>query len=145
MLPLLKHVYMRQSLKKLNFMKTRSLHDTLNSEYLTISDRVKAALCTNKPIVALESTIITHGLPWPNNYETAIEIENIIDSQNVVPATIGFLNGKLKVGLDQNELELIAKSHQDAIKISRRDLSYMFAQASTNKQLIGGIFPFVLS
>jgi pseudouridine-5'-phosphate glycosidase len=131
----------KRCIKKLAFMaKRRGLSTRLNSDYLTISERVRDALATNKPVVALESTIITHGMPWPNNYQTAVEIENIIESTNAVPATVGFLNGKLKVGLDQKEIQLMAESCHDAVKLSRRDLSYIIAQATSgSKKIIGGI------
>ncbi len=132
----------KQLIHKFNaFTRQKSFtrNSILNREFILISDRVKDAIETNKPLVALESTIITHGLPWPNNYETAIELESIIEKENVIPATIGFLNGKLKVGLDKKEIEYLAKSNKNAIKLSRRDLSYIFSKTNNNlESIVGG-------
>jgi pseudouridine-5'-phosphate glycosidase len=79
-------------------------------------------------------TIITHGLPYPTNLETALDVENEIRRNKAIPATIGFLNGKLKVGLNRNEIEILAKNHQKAIKLSRRDLAFVFG----DNNLLGG-------
>ncbi|RSK50649.1 pseudouridine-5'-phosphate glycosidase [Bacillus canaveralius] len=78
----------------------------------------------NLPIVALESTIISHGMPYPQNVETAKEVESIIRKNGAVPATIAILNGKIKIGLSEDELEFLAKSN-DVAKASRRDLPYL--------------------
>ena len=122
----------------------RSIYNFANStqmasiapKYLEISKEVRAAKAQNKPIVALESTIITHGLPFPTNMQTAFEIEQEIRNFGVVPATIALVNGKLKVGLTKSELEHVAKSHESAVKLSRRDLTYAFALSTP--ELVGG-------
>ena len=121
-----------------------SLFKRYNSSYLAknqfikVNDQIKDAVRNNSPVVALESTIITHGLPYPNNYETALEVENVIRDAGGIPATIAFLNGMLKVGLTKDEIEIVAKSSikNTAVKLSRRDLSYALANQSNS--LIGG-------
>lgn len=95
-------------------------------KYLEFSAEVLEAKKANKPIVALESTIISHGMPYPQNVQTANEVEEIIRKNGAVPATIAILNGKIKIGLSAEELEFLATS--DAIeKVSRRDLPYLIA------------------
>ena len=96
-------------------------------QYLDILPEVAQALQNNQPVVALESTIISHGMPYPQNVEMANEVENIIRSHGAVPATIAILNGRLKVGLTSGELELLATS-KDIIKASRRDLAFLVSQ-----------------
>jgi pseudouridylate synthase len=96
-------------------------------QYLDIHPEVAQALQNNQPVVALESTIISHGMPYPQNVEMANEVENIIRSHGAVPATIAILNGRLKVGLTASELELLATS-KDIIKASRRDLAFLVSQ-----------------
>ena len=86
------------------------------------SKEVRDALADGKPLVALESTIMTHGMPFPENLETALSVESIIREKSVVPATIAILKGRIKIGLEQEELkELVEDS--EAIKVSRRDLA----------------------
>lgn len=97
-------------------------------KYLDISPEVKEALLNNKPVVALESTIISHGMPYPQNVETARKVEDIIRSQGAVPATIAILNGKLKVGLTNEELEYLGKAGTKVIKTSRRDIPFIVAK-----------------
>jgi len=97
------------------------------NQYLDILPEVAQALQNNQPVVALESTIISHGMPYPQNVEMANEVENIIRSHGAVPATIAILNGRLKVGLTSSELELLATS-KDIIKASRRDLAFLVSQ-----------------
>ena len=89
--------------------------------YLEISPEVQNALCENKPIVALESTIISHGMPYPDNIKFAKEVEDLIRNNEAVPATIAIINGKLKVGLNNEEIEMLADSSKVA-KVSRRDI-----------------------
>jgi pseudouridylate synthase len=96
------------------------------NQHLDIHPEVLAALNSNKPVVALESTIISHGMPYPQNVAMAKEVENIIRSYGAVPATIAILHGKLKVGLNEEELELLATSH-DIVKASRRDIGFLVA------------------
>ncbi|MBC3934710.1 pseudouridine-5'-phosphate glycosidase [Undibacterium rugosum] len=94
--------------------------------YLVFSAEVQAAREAGKPVVALESTIISHGMPYPQNVQTAKEVEQIIRDQGAVPATIAIMNGKIHIGLSDAELELLGQS-RDAIKVSRRDLPYVLS------------------
>lgn len=98
-------------------------------DHLHIHPEVALALKEGKPVVALESTIISHGMPYPHNVAMAKEVENIIRSHGAVPATIAILHGELKVGLTDEELELLATSH-DITKASRRDLAFLVASKS---------------
>ncbi len=97
-------------------------------KYLDILPEVKEAIKNNKPVVALESTIISHGMPFPQNMETALEVENIVRSKGAVPASIAILNGKFKVGLTKNEIEYLGKSGKKIVKASRRDVPYLITQ-----------------
>lgn len=92
--------------------------------YLHIHPEVQDALQNNKPVVALESTIIAHGMPYPQNVETAREVESIVRNQGAIPATIAILNGKLCVGLDEQQLEQLGNS-KDVWKVSIRDMAYV--------------------
>jgi len=94
---------------------------------MDISTEVQQALKTGLPIVALESTIISHGMPFPQNLETALTVEKIIREESAVPATIAILNGRIKIGLSQHELEQFAKQTSQ-IKVSRRDLPLVISQ-----------------
>ncbi len=93
-----------------------------------ISDEVKQALAENKGVVALESTIISHGMPYPQNVETALRVEEEIRKCGAVPATIAVVNGVIKVGLTKDEIEYIGKEGPKAVKCSRRDLPYVVAK-----------------
>lgn len=97
-------------------------------KYLDIHPRVKEALDQNKPVVALESTIISHGMPYPENVKTALEVERIINDKGAVPATIAIINGRLKVGLSEDEIEYLGKKGTVVTKVSRRDLPFMVAK-----------------
>ena len=92
------------------------------NDYLDIHPEVEDALNKNLPIVALESTIISHGMPYPNNIETALMVEDTVRSNNAIPATIAIINGRLKVGLTNKEIEFLA-TNDKVRKISRRDLA----------------------
>jgi len=94
---------------------------------LEIGNTIQYALRENKAIVALESTIISHGMPYPKNMETALMVEDRVKQHNAVPATIGIIKGKLKVGLSMAEIEILAKTGSKVIKASRRDLPYLVA------------------
>ena len=94
--------------------------------YLVFSEEVRAARVAGKPVVALESTIISHGMPYPQNVQTAREVEAIIREHGAVPATIAIMNGKIHIGLSDAELELLGQS-ADALKVSRRDLPYVIS------------------
>lgn len=89
---------------------------------LELSETIKTAFAERKAIVALESTLITHGLPYPENLEIARKMEDIVRSEGAIPATIAVIKGRIKVGLNDEELEFLAKNKQ-AHKLSRRDLS----------------------
>jgi len=94
---------------------------------LIISPEVEAALAANRPVVALESTVIAHGLPRPQNLETAQRLERIVRDEGAMPATIAVLEGKLCVGLEQNQVELIGND-DDIKKLSTRDLAVAVAR-----------------
>ncbi len=89
---------------------------------LDIAEEVKEALSAGLPVVALESTIISHGMPFPENVEMAISVEQRVRDNGAIPATIAILNGRLKVGLSAAEIDLLGRSGQQTIKTSRRDL-----------------------
>jgi len=89
---------------------------------LEIHPAVSAALSSNEAVVALESTIISHGMPYPRNVETALAVEEAVRENGALPATIAVLDGKLKVGLTRDEIERIGNSDTEVIKCSRRDL-----------------------
>ena len=92
------------------------------NQYLDISPEVSQALADHKPVVALESTIISHGMPYPQNVETALKVEEIIRSHGAVPATIAIIGGRLKAGCSREEIEHLGKKGQAVTKVSRRDL-----------------------
>jgi len=96
--------------------------------YLDIHPEVAEALADNRPVVALESTIISHGMPWPDNFDMARQVEQIIRDAGAVPATIAILDGRLKAGLSESEIETLAKAGQDVAKCSRRDLPFVVAR-----------------
>ena len=91
-----------------------------NNIYLDIAPEVDSALKEGRPVVALESTIISHGMPYPQNVETAVNVENIIRSEGAVPATIAVIGGKMKVGLSRQEIEYLGKKGMAVTKASRR-------------------------
>ena len=97
-------------------------------QYLEISKEVSESLKENKPLVALESTIISHGMPYPKNAETALNVEKIIRDKGAIPATIAILNGKLKVGLTKDEIEYLGKKGKEVVKTSRRDIPFILAK-----------------
>lgn len=97
------------------------------NKYLDINPEVQKALKNKKPVVALESTIISHGMPYPKNVETALNVENIVRENGAVPATIAILNGKLKVGVTRDEIEHLGTG-KNIIKTSRRDIPYIVAK-----------------
>ncbi|MDY2902529.1 MAG: pseudouridine-5'-phosphate glycosidase [Bacilli bacterium] len=97
------------------------------NDYLVISEKVKEALKNNKPIVALESTIISHGMPYPKNVETALQCEQIILDNGCIPATIAIINGKLKIGLSHDEIDYLGREGRNVTKVSRRDIPYILA------------------
>ncbi|SHF34017.1 pseudouridine-5'-phosphate glycosidase [Marinitoga hydrogenitolerans DSM 16785] len=107
-------------------------------KYLVISDEVRKALKEQKPIVALESTIISHGMPYPQNVETALNVERIVRENGAVPATIAIINGKLKAGLTDDEIEYLGKKGQEVMKVSRRDIPYVVAKKMDGATTVAG-------
>ena len=100
------------------------------TDYLEISPEVRDALAAGKPVVALESTIISHGMPYPQNVETAMNVEKIVRENGAVPATIAISGGKLKAGLSPDEIEYLGKKGYDVTKASRRDLPVLVARGA---------------
>lgn len=98
------------------------------NKYLEISDEVDKALREGRPVVALESTIISHGMPYPQNVETAMAVEQTIRDAGAVPATIAIIGGKLKAGCSRDEIEYLGKKGQTVTKASRRDLPVLIAR-----------------
>ncbi len=98
------------------------------NQYLDIAPEVAEALAQNKPVVALESTIISHGMPYPQNVETALKVEQVIRDNGAVPATIAIIGGRLKAGLSKDEIEHLGKTGYDVPKVSRRDLPIIVAK-----------------
>ncbi len=98
------------------------------NKYLDIKPEVAEALAAGKPVVALESTIISHGMPYPQNVETALEVERIIRENGAVPATIAVIGGRLKAGLTPEEIDYFGKKGTAIAKASRRDLAVLCAR-----------------
>lgn len=98
------------------------------NSHLELSPEVAAALAAGKPVVALESTIISHGMPYPQNVETALKVEQTIRDNGATPATIAIIGGKLKAGCTPDEIEYLGKKGTQVIKASRRDLAVLVAR-----------------
>jgi len=98
------------------------------NRYLEISPEVREALAAGQPVVALESTIISHGMPYPQNVETALNVERIVRENGAVPATVAIIGGKLKAGLSADEIEYLGRKGYDVTKASRRDLPVLAAR-----------------
>ena len=98
------------------------------NKYLDISPEVKKALDEGRPVVALESTIISHGMPYPRNVETALLVEQEVKDNGAVPATIAVIGGRLKAGLSHEEIEYLGKAGRGVAKASRRDLPALVAR-----------------
>jgi pseudouridine-5'-phosphate glycosidase/pseudouridine kinase len=101
-------------------------------DHYKLSPEVKDALYTNKPVVALETTIYTHGFPYPDNVALALDLESIVRRNGGVPATIGIIDGVARIGMDTEQLRLITASagKSETMKISRRDLPYILGLVS---------------
>ncbi|CAG8529237.1 1306_t:CDS:10 [Cetraspora pellucida] len=140
---------------KYNFYLCQRLTSWRNSQFKTVrkfslsnsqgrygdwiySPEVSEALNAKKPVVALESTIICHGMPYPQNFETALTVENIVRENGSIPATIAILDGKINVGLTSSGLEKLAKMGQQAVKVSRRDLALTISQGLTGATTVAG-------
>lgn len=100
----------------------------MKNPYLSLSDEVAQALREGKPVVALESTIISHGMPYPQNVQTALQVEQTVREQGAVPATIAILKGKLKAGCTREEIEYLGQQGTRVTKASRRDLPVLIAR-----------------
>ena len=101
-------------------------------DYLSITPEIEEAIKAGKPVVALESTILSHGMPFPQNVEFAHKVEEIVRAEGAIPATTAIIGGKLKVGLTSDELDLMCKA--DGVgKVSRRDVAVYLATGKTGK------------
>ena len=100
------------------------------NKYLDVAPEVAQAVADGRPVVALESTIISHGMPYPQNVETALKVEQIIRENGAVPATIAILGGRLKAGCTREEIEYLGKQGQAVTKASRRDLAVLCARGA---------------
>src|SRR5210317_1930838 len=98
------------------------------NQYLDLSEEVAEAFKNNHPIVALESTIISHGMPYPKNVETALQLESVVQKNGAVPATIAIINGRLKAGLSEEEISYFGHKGTQITKVSRRDIPFMVSQ-----------------
>ena len=98
------------------------------NKFLDVNPEVAAAVAEGRPVVALESTIISHGMPYPQNVETALNVERIVRENGAVPATIAIIGGRLKAGLTPEEIEYFGKKGQAITKASRRDLAVLCAR-----------------
>ncbi len=107
------------------------------SSYITLSDEAQAALQQQRPVVALESTVIAHGLPYPANIEVAQAMEAAIRAEGAIPATVGILNGKIVIGLTQDEIQYLGTA-RDILKVSRRDLAVTLATRQPGATTVAG-------
>ncbi|KAL4806459.1 Indigoidine synthase A like protein-domain-containing protein [Aspergillus unguis] len=119
---------------------TRRNHSFAQSKFFQVSEEVRDAVATGKPVVALESTIYTHGFPYPDSVALASLLETVVRANGAVPATIGVVNGVARVGLLANELVELASTAEkkNALKVSRRDLGYICGLGMAGKPLHGG-------
>ena len=99
--------------------------------YLDIAPEVRQALEQGRPVVALESTIISHGMPYPQNVQTALQVEAEVRAHGAVPATIAIVNGRLKAGLSGADIEQLGRSGREVVKVSRRDIPFIVAAGVT--------------
>ena len=99
-----------------------------NKSYLDVNPSVKSAIDNGEPIVALESTIICHGMPYPKNLETALHVEKTVKQNGATPATVAILDGRLKAGISEDEMHFLAKQGDKINKVSRRDIPFSIAR-----------------
>ena len=109
----------------------------MNYKFVELLPEVKSAVDAGKPVVALESTVIAHGLPRPQNLDTARRLQSVVRSQGAIPATIAIMDGKVKIGLDDDELEILANTDQ-VVKVSRRDFSNVVGRGLTGATTVSG-------
>ena len=108
------------------------------NKYIKVSKEVQHALDNNLPVVALESTIISHGMPYPQNVETALKVEDIVRNAGCVPATVAIIGGTLTVGCSADDIELLGKMGTAVAKVSRRDLPVIVAKGSNGATTVAG-------
>ena len=106
-------------------------------DHLDVNPEVVKALEEGRPVVALESTIIAHGMPYPKNVETALAVEEVIRANGAVPATIGILSGRIKIGLTKEEIEYMAHA-ENVLKVSRRDLPLVISKKMDGATTVAG-------
>ena len=97
---------------------------------LAFGGEAAAALREGRPVVALETTIVSHGMPWPDNFETALAVEEVVHRAGAVPAAIAVIDGRIRIGLSREELEALAQA-KNVLKLSRADLAYGLASGRT--------------
>ncbi|HWR12301.1 MAG TPA: pseudouridine-5'-phosphate glycosidase [Rectinemataceae bacterium] len=108
------------------------------NKYLDLAEEVKSAIAAGKPVVALESTIISHGMPWPKNLDTALEVEEVVRAAGALPATVAIIGGRLKAGLSRADLERLAKAGPSVTKASRRDFPRLLAEGGMGATTVAG-------
>ena len=104
---------------------------TDKQHYLEIGEEVQRAFDGSKPVLALESTIISHGMPYPQNIETALATQEAVRAAGATPAIIAIMDGRLRVGLDQQEIETLARTGREVVKCSRRDIPFLLENRRT--------------
>ena len=109
----------------------------MNDSFVDVIPEVKLAVQTGKPVVALESTVIAHGLPRPQNLDTARRLQAVVRSEGAIPATVAILDGRVKIGLTDDELEVLANTDQ-VVKVSRRDFSNVVGRGLTGATTVAG-------
>ncbi|RYF37677.1 MAG: pseudouridine-5-phosphate glycosidase, partial [Comamonadaceae bacterium] len=114
------------------------MHPASADPFLRFSAPVAAARAAGRPIVALESTIIAHGMPYPENVQTAREVEALIRGLGAEPATVALIGGRIRIGLADQELELLGRAGQAAHKVSRRDLPAVLASGGLGATTVAG-------
>ncbi len=103
----------------------------MKNKYLSLTTEIQEAIAAGKPVVALESTIISHGMPYPKNFETALKVEAAVRENGAIPATIALMDGKMKIGLTREEIDYLARTGKEVIKTSRRDIPYLLTHRLT--------------
>ena len=106
-------------------------------DFLDIKPEVAKAMEEGIPVIALESTIISHGMPYPKNVETALAVENVIREAGAMPATIGIIDGRIKIGLTEEEVEYMATA-KNVLKVSRRDFPLVISQKGDGATTVAG-------
>ena len=125
-------------MNRANVLSTHLQPSAALMQHLDVAPEVAEALRNGAPVVALESTIISHGMPYPQNVQTATQVEEVIRKHGAVPATIAILHGRVKVGLSAEDLELLGKTGLSVMKCSRRDLAYCVSQKMHGATTVSG-------